>query len=61
MKLTLLSKKQINSMVLPRKCIGKHWVKGIIGQNAKMTNIICVEAVHTENSDIDNHWVIKSN
>lgn len=48
-------------MVLPQKCIGKHWVKGIVGQNAKLTDIVCVEAVHTENSDTDNHWVIKSN
>lgn len=60
MKLTLLSKKEYTSMILPDKFIGRYWIRGC-NTDGKMSDIISVEAVHSTDDEVASHWVMRSN
>jgi len=60
MKLTLLSRQEFSSLVLPDKCIGHYWMRAK-NNKGKNINIVEIEAVQAIESEDVSHWVLKSN
>ena len=60
MKLTLLSKQEYTSITLPEKHAGRYWVRGR-NADGRMTDIVSVEALRSQEGGEDSQWVMKSN
>jgi len=60
MKLTLLSKLEYNSIILPEKRTGHYWVRGK-NMYGKMIDVVAVESLRVAQADADSQWILKSN
>ncbi len=60
MKITLLSKFEYTSLVLPEKPVGHFWVKARSDAH-KLINVVSIEAVSRYDSQQSGLWIMKSN
>lgn len=60
MKLTLLSKQELTSIILPEKHAGRYWIYGK-NSNGKTIGIVAVEALKVSTAGNTPKWILKSN
>lgn len=60
MKLTLLSKQEYTTTLLPEKIAGHYWIQGR-DANGKLLNITSIDALRSEAEPDESQWIMRSN